>query len=357
MPENTSLMSQLEDVVQHGTPQKRNAMLNQITMLFLEGASQFNEEHVHLFDDLFGRLTAEIEEKARAELSRRLAPIGNAPLELMRRLAKDDDIAIAGPVLLQSSRLAADDLLAIATSKSQAHLFAISGRAGIDEAVTDVLVRRGDREVVRKLASNPRARLSESGYSSMIKRAEKDGVLAETVAQRSDIPDHLFRELLTQATDVVQRRLLAAAKPETQAEIRRVLMQISDEVNSQGRPKRDYSQSVQTVRKLAASGKLGEKQLAEFAKAERYEETVAALGQLSSVPIEVIDRLMCGERPDPILILCKAVGFEWDTVREIIVARPGGRGKSDIALDTALANFDKLSASTAQRVVRFWQAA
>lgn len=357
MPESASLIAQLEDVVQHGTPPKRLAMLNQVTALFLEGSSQFSEDQVRLFDDLYGLLIAEIEEKSRAELSRRLAPVANAPVELVRRLAKDDDIAVAGPMLTLSPRLGEEDLLAIASSKSQAHLFAISSRAGIEEAVADVLIRRGDREVVRKLASNPGAKLSEDGYCNMIKRAEKDGVLAETVAQRSDVPDHLFRELLLRATEVVQRRLLAAAKPETQAEIQRVLMQVSDEVSAQARPKLDYTQSVQKIRALAAKGGIGEKELAEFARAEQYEDTVAALGQISQVPIEIIDHLLGGERPDPILILCKAYGFAWPTVRDIIVARPGNRGKSETALNSAFANFDKLSVTTAQRVVRFWQAA
>jgi hypothetical protein len=43
------------------------------------------------------------------------------------------------------------------------------------------------------------------------------------------------------------------------------------------------------------------------------------------------------------------------TARAIIAARPGGKGSSNQALEAAFANFEKLSASTAQRVVRFWQ--
>ena len=135
-------------------------------------------------------------------------------------------------MLSLSPRLQNDDLVAIANSQSQAHLYAISNRRGLDEPVTDVLVRRGDRNVVRTVANNADARLSENGFSSLVRKAETDGDLAEAVAQRSDIPNHLFRELLLRATEVVQKRLLAAAKPETQAEIRRVLAKVSDEVAS-----------------------------------------------------------------------------------------------------------------------------
>jgi hypothetical protein len=84
-------------------------------------------------------------------------------------------------------------------------------------------------------------------------------------------------------------------------------------------------------------------------------ETVATLSLLCGVPIETADRLMSGDRPDPILILCKAAGYSWLTARSIIVARPSGKGSSSQALEAGFANFEKLSPSTAQRVVRFWQ--
>jgi hypothetical protein len=72
------------------------------------------------------------------------------------------------------------------------------------------------------------------------------------------------------------------------------------------------------------------------------------------VPVEVVDRLMSGERADPVLILARAAGFGWPTVREIIIARPGPK-PSSLTLDASYENFERLTAATAQRVVRFWQ--
>jgi len=351
-----SLIPELEAALLHGSAEKHGEMLRQITTLFLAGSASFNEDHIRLFDDVFGRLIEEIETRAKAELAHRLAPIANAPIEILRRLAKDDDIVVAGPVLTQSPRLEEKDLVDIARTKGQAHLFALSGREQLKPAVADVLVLRGDRDVVRKVADNPGAQFSEAGYSSLVKRAEKDSALAETVAQRPDIPDHLFRELLAQATEVVQRRLLAAAKPETQAEIRRVLARVSGQVAASVHPKRDFSAAQISVRNAAADGVLDETTVVRFAAAGGYEETAVALAELCEVPLDVVDKMMNGDRPDPILILCKSAGFSWTTARAIILARPGNRGKSGSALEQASVNFDKLSASTAQRVVRFWQA-
>jgi len=354
MSASASLIPELEDAIQHGSLEKRAEMLKRIANLFIDGASQFNEQHVMLFDDVLCRLVVEIETKARAEMSRTLAPVVNAPIELMRRLARDDDITVAGPVLTQSARLEDIDLVELAKTKGQGHLVAIATRSGIGEAITDVLVRRGGPDVVHNVADNQSARLSEGGFSALVRRAEGDGDLAEKVGQRLDIPPHLFRDLLVRATAVVQQRLLASAKPETQAEIQRVLERISKEYDKSA-PARDYSAAQREVLALYQAGKLGEAELAGFAADKKFEETVAALSVLCGVPIETADRLMAGDRPDPVLILCKAAGYGWPIARAIILARPTTKGTSNHYLDSAYANFEKLTASTAQRVVRFWQ--
>ena len=139
MGASLSLIPELEEVVQHGSRQKRVETLRRITALFLDGARSYNDQHVGLFDDVFGILIEEIEAKARAELANRLAPVSNAPVNVLRRLAHDDDIAVAGSVLKLASRLPEDDLVGVARTKSQAHLQAISARPTLGEAVTPLV--------------------------------------------------------------------------------------------------------------------------------------------------------------------------------------------------------------------------
>ena len=347
-----SLLPELEEVVQHGSAEKRAETLRRITTLFLEGAGGFNESHVALFDDVIGCLIEEIEAKALAELARRIAAVGNAPAGVVRKLARSDDIAVAGPVLTQA-KLDEPDLKYIAENKSQAHLLAMSTRQGIAEAISDILVERGNNDVARSLATNPKARLSEDAFAALVQRAEQDGVLAEKVGVRDDIPPRLFRQLLMQATEVVRKRLLMQAKPETQAEIRRVLAKVSDEVAAKAAP-RNYTAALAAVRALHKDRKLTEADVAEYAKSGKYEETIAALATICAVPVEIVDRLMNGERADPVLILARASNFSFATVKAIIEGRPGSKPSAQI-LETTRENFDRLTAATAQRVVRFWQ--
>jgi uncharacterized protein (DUF2336 family) len=348
-----SLLPELEDVVQHGSPEKRAETLRGITTLFLEGAGRFASEHVGLFDDVIGCLIEEIETKALAELAQRIARVANAPADVVSTLVKHDDIAVAGPLLAQA-RLEDSDLRVVAQTKSQAHLLALSTRLGITEALSDILVMRGNRDVARSIAGNQQARLSESSFTTLVERARQDGQLAEKMGLRTDIPPRLFHQLLIQATEAVQKHLLAQARPETQAEIRGVLAGISAEVGGRA-AQRNYTAALETVRALNAQRKLSESDVAEFAKAEKCEETIAALATVCAVPVEVVDRLMGGECSDPVLILARSAGFGWPTVSAIMKARPGAKGTSTQALDAALENFERLSAATAQRVVRFWQ--
>jgi uncharacterized protein (DUF2336 family) len=347
-----SLLPELEDVVRHGSAEKRAETLRRITTLFIDGAPMFSDEHVALFDDVIGYLIEEIEAKALAELAHRLAPVPNAPESVVRTLAGNDDIAVAGPVL-KLARLDEPELMQIAESKGQAHLLALTERASVSKALADMIVARGDREVARSIATNAHAMLSENAFSNLVKRAEVDTVLAEKVGLRTDIPPRLFRQLLIQATDVVQKRLLAKAKPEAQAEIRRVLAKVSGEVAARAAP-RNYTAALAAVRALHKERKLSEADIAEYAKSGRYEETIAALATLCAVPVEVVDWLMSGERADPVLILASAAGFGWPTVREIVNSRPGPKPSAQ-TLDAAFENFERLTAATAQRVVRFWQ--
>ena len=349
-----SLIPELEEVVQNGSQAKRTEALQRITALFLDGVNRYSEAHVDLFDDVFSLLIEEIETKARAELSSTIAPVRNAPVKVLRTLASDDDITVAGPVLRLAPRLAEADIIEVANTKGQAHLQAISARRAIGEAVTDVLVRRGDREVARRVADNRSARISEQGFDRLVKRAEQDGILAEKVGLRPDIPPRMFRDLLMKATAVVHKRLIASASPELRTAICDVLTKVSKEVGARVGP-RDYRAAQRTVLSLERAGRLDQAAVVSFCGEGKYEETVVALATLAKVPLKIADRLMGGARPDPALILCKAVNLSWSAAKSVILIHPEGAGTSGQELDAIFANYTRLSTSTAQRVVRFWQ--
>lgn len=351
-----SLISELEYATRSGSHDKCVETLRRVTDLFLAGADRFTEDHVRIFENVLEFLVQRIEHRARAELSTRLALIDNAPTRIVQRLAQDDEIAVAEPVLKHSARLTSDVLVQVACSKSQDHLMAISGRRQIDEAVTDILLDRGNREVIHKLAQNAGARFSEAGFTTLVVKAGVDDKLAETVGLRVDIPNHLFERLLIQATKTVRSRLMTLAPPETQREIRRVLASVTKEVVWEITAERDFKNAHDVVNALHARGQLNETALLEFARQHKYEEIVVALSLLCCAPLEVIDSLMSSPRNDGMLIPFRVAKLSWPTVNTLLSHRFSRNGLTNHDRENLCAEYSRLSQATAQRVLGFWQA-
>jgi uncharacterized protein (DUF2336 family) len=355
MNAHASTIRELEQSIREGSSEKRISTLRRVTDLFVVHSDRFDEQQVALFDDVIGRLAKEIETAARAQLADRLSTIANAPIGIVRELACDDAIEVSLPILERSERLMESELVEIARTKSQAHLLAISGRPRLAAAVTDVLVDRGDRQVARRVAGNAGATFSENGFATLVARAGGDEDLAEKVGQRVDIPPFLFKKLLTQATDRVRERLRAAARPEMQVAIDDVLADVSEKVGARSDlASRSYSAANSFVQVLSESGRLGTQELVNFAKSGRFEETVASIAVLASLPVDIVDRVMHGDSADPLLVLCKAKHFDWSVVRAIILVRRG-RKLTPQELENACQDYNTLSNATAERVLRFWQ--
>src|ERR1700688_643578 len=294
MEAGQSLISELEDAIESGSKDKRVDTLRRITDLFVSDADRLNDQQIDVFDDVLSHLIKRIEGKALAELSRPLGPINNAPTEMVRRLARDDDIAVAEPILTQSARLNDKDLIEIATTKTPAHLLAISGRSQIGVNVTDVLLQRGDRKVLHKLAGNAGANFSENGFAALVKHSERDGELSEKVGLRLDVPLRLFRELLLRATEAVRARLLALAGPESRDQIQRVLAAISEEAGHEAgfQDEHDYAEAQARVLAMRATGELNEAAIFEFTKSGRHADMVAALSALCGAPLKLVESLL-----------------------------------------------------------------
>src|SRR6202051_742746 len=213
-----NLLDELQTTLAHGTVARRVETLRRVTDLFLSGAVDYSDEQIGLFDDVFQCLMEHIESSARALLANRLAPIDTAPPLTVRALAFDDLIEVAAPVLSKSERIDDDTLIETARNKSQAHLMAISTRKVLSGAVTDVLVLRGNDEVIHSTVNNPGAEFSERGFTRLVNRAEGDDELATCIGLRPTIPRHLSLKLIAGASVAVRERL-QAANPQLAADV------------------------------------------------------------------------------------------------------------------------------------------
>ena len=356
MQQPLSIISELEESVRGGSSAKRINTLRQVTDLFLHDGERLSDDQVKVFDDVLCHLVARVETRVRAELGTRLAPLEYAPSRVIEHLAWDDEIAVAGTVLTSSNRLTTEMLVEIAKAKGQDHLFAISGRTNLPEAVTDVIVERGERKVIRKLADNTTARFSEAGYGGMVAHAEADDDLTEVLGLRIDLPLKFLRDLLQRATEAVRARLAAIAPAELQEEINRVLKSLINKVQGEVPPTRDFSRAEGVVRRMKGLNELNHAAIANFAKAKKFDEVAASLAILNnSAPTGMMARVLEGLRADLVLIPCKSAGLDWPTVETILCHRPIKHRIDDATLRLACKDYGKLSVETAERTLRFWQ--
>ena len=351
-----ALIRELDSSIAQSSDTRRAAMLRHLTDLFLVGAEQFSDEDINLFDDVFVRLVATIEESSRALLAIRVAPNAKAPPKVVRLLACDDAIDVASPVLTQSERLDTATLVECAKTKSQEHMLAISRRRNVPEAITDVLIERGDQQVVLSAARNAGARFSKNGFGRLVKRARGDEHLTRCVGARLDLPPQLFERLLADASETVRAKLIAE-KNYGRRDIETVVAEVANRIEVKAITNTPaYAAAQVLVESLNEAGRLDVPKLQDFAKAGRFEEIVATLSVMANMPAEMVERTVNDTQAESLLVLAKALGLPWETTRSIIAlaAKKYRRPSDDI--DKCMAAFERLKEPIAQQILEFHRA-
>ncbi|HEX3502892.1 MAG TPA: DUF2336 domain-containing protein [Xanthobacteraceae bacterium] len=354
-PATKSLIDELEDAIAHTDLRHRAAVMRRLTDLFIMNGTGFSEEHIAMFDEVMSRLVAAIDSSARAEFGDLIAKNPRAPAKTTRLLALDDEIKVAGPILSHSKVLDEATLIEGAKTKSQDHLYAISLRDSIGEAVTDVLLERGDTEVVRSAAKNPGARFSEFGHTTLVTRSRQDGELALRVWTRADIPRQHLLSLFASASEDVQMQLEAADRQKVQL-YRYLVAQAKSQIQTSIRENSaSYAQARPFVEELHRTGALDGEMLAKFAQAGKFDEVTVALSLLCDLPVGHVERAIVHHRADHLMVLAKAIGLSWETTRAILRMRGPSRSIGASELEANAQSFAKLQQKTAVSAMNFYR--
>jgi uncharacterized protein (DUF2336 family) len=352
-PSPGSLLDELQSTLAHGTVARRVETLRRVTDLFINGAVDYSDEQVGLFDDVFQCLIDHIETSAKMLLANRIAPIDTAPPLTIRALAFDDIIEVAGPVLSQSTRLDDKTLIENARSKSQAHLMAISTRRNLSGAVTDVLVQRGNDQVLQSTVNNPGAEFTERGFTRLVDRAGGDDDLTASIGLQPSMPRHLYLKLLAKASQTVRQRL-EAANPKQAAAVPTAVKEATRRARSATSAITQTAEIAHAlIKSLHADGRLDESEVAAFAKAGKFDEANASIAALANVPVAIAENMMIESRTEGVMILAKVAGLSWPTVRTIIKMRDQLSGAEPADMSTCQDTYERLRPSTAQQVLRF----
>jgi uncharacterized protein (DUF2336 family) len=348
-----SFLRDLDEAILRGSPESRMRALWHTTDLLIAG--RYSHDEIRTFGEVIGRLADEIEVAARAQLAKRLARFDRAPANIIHQLAFDDEIVVAGPVLRESQVLDSETLVANAKTKSQPHLLAISERKSLEEKVTDVLVTRGNWDVVNSVANNKGARFSEFGFLHMIQRAEGDSILAEQLGLREDIPRHLFQQLIAKASDDVKKRL-ELERPGMAEQIHSSVTEVAGALQSRlGPVSRSYFVAKRVVTTQHRQGNLNENSISGYARSHKREEVTIGLSLLCSLPDDVIERALLDKDREMLLIVAKALDFSWATTMSLLFLGAKDHRITAQELNDLESEFGGLKLETSRSVLEFYK--
>ena len=351
--EEKLFLRDLDDAVTRGSPESRAKALWHTTDLMITGS--FSEDEIWTFGEVITRLADEIEVAARAQLAQRVARFDRAPVNIVHKLAFDDAIEVAGPVLRESKQLEPYALVANVCTKSQTHMLAISKRESLVESVTDELVTRGNQEVVKSVVQNNGARFSDFGFLHMIKRAEGDSILAEQLGLRKDIPRHVFQQLIAKASRDVKKRL-EGERPDMAQHIQSSVTDVAGALQSKFGP---VSRSHFVAKRLVAAqhqlGNLNENSISTYARSHRLDEVTIGLSLLCALPSDVIERAVLDKSRETLLILVKALDFSWETTMALLFLGAKDHRITAQDLRDLESEYGRLNIETSRSVLAFYQ--
>lgn len=350
--------SKLEDLIalaKEPSSARRRELLREVTDLFFTATGPHGARELALFDGVLSTLAREMEEEVRAELAERFAGESTGPKGLIRELARDGSAAVAAPVLTRSDALSDADLVDVARTRGQAHLRAISERPSVSEAVSEVVVARGDDVTLGVLLRNPGAALSRRSAEAVVDRAVKNPALHEAVVDRQTLPVDLLNEMYFVVEARLREQIMARNAAIDPAALEAALAAGRERVASRdGLLPKDYPEAEAHVQTLKAAGALTPSTLAAFLRSGERTRFLLALSKLADVDFHTARRIVDRKELDALAIICKAADFDrtlFLTFALLILAQPQGMNRAEVYGRL----YQELPRETALRTIRFWR--
>jgi uncharacterized protein (DUF2336 family) len=345
---------ELTSIAAERSPEKRLELLHKVTDLYLDGVDTNSNSETYLFNEIMEKIVDQFSRDIKKEVSSTLAILADFPSNIVRKLADDADIEIARPVLRNAFSLTDDDLVRLAQRGSQAHLAAIAGRATLPEKVTDVLIDRGEREVVHTVTGNHGARFSESGMDRLLGKAKEDVDLREMLVERPDLSPQVVERLLPMVSESLAMKLAergydvqGAIPPDMVASLRQrftMALRIRKENILQ------IDVVIDEIRK--GNARLDES-VNQIADTGRLLDVAALLGTFARLERDHVFKLLYKGQMQTVLVLCRSLALSWPTLDAILAVRAVKNGQSYFSDPATRAEYQATDVATAQRAIRF----
>jgi len=349
----TATLQHLESLARERSSEKRHALLRAISDCFFASAEHSSSE-IALYSEVVLRVLGEVEPIARVELSERVADIIHAPRKVVLVLARDE-IIVAKPVLTRSVVLDESDLEGLASDQSQDHLAAIATRMTLPERVTDVLVSRGDPQVVGTVVANQGARFSHKSFAALAERATADAMLLDRLGTRMDLPAEITTRmvpLITGAFDAKLKEIGVVPKVVVpKAVVPKDLGEPRVVVSGRRNPKERTLEVIMDELERGVT-KLDDA-VVELAELDATPSIAKVISKRVALRADTVTRALLESADEPVALLCRAGGLELGGYTAVVRMRRRRRRGSDSAANKLMAQYREIPLPTAQRVLGF----
>jgi Uncharacterised protein conserved in bacteria (DUF2336) len=351
----TATLQQLESLARERTTEKRRALLRAISDCFF-ATSHHSASEMELYSEVVMRVLGEVEPVARAELSERIADIIEAPHKVVLVLAKDE-IIVAKPVLTRSVVLNEGDLERLARDHSQDHLVAIATRMTLTERVTDVLVSRGDQQVVGTVVANQGARFSHESFAALADRATADEMLLDRLGTRMDLPVEITTRmvpLISEAFDAKLKAVGVVPVPAPVAAPKPVIETGLGEPRIVTSRRDSKERTLEVIMDEVERGVLKlDDAVVELAELDATPSIARLISPRVSLRPDTVTRALLESADEPVALLCRGAGLALGGYTAVVRMRRRRRRGSDSAANKLMEQYREIPLPTAQRVLGF----
>lgn len=353
MEKGKSVRNELVQLAQERSSDKRRALLRELSQHFLSDEDAITDRASALFGTVVERLLDDMDIETRADYAEDTASSHFMPKSVALRLA-NDDIKVAAPFLEKSPVLDDDDLVSIARSQSQSHLFAVASRESLSESVTDVLVERGESPVLKRVSINPGARISEHSYETLASKAIGDAELGEALSSRTDLPI------------TVAEKLMHCVAPHARATLESYLKQngVDAAVELAEKAQEEYETARKKDRQHRIEGKVLLQDVLDNKRSindvmimlcgqNRLFDVALILSRLSGLDESALIRVLCATADDPIAVACKASGLNEAAIEAVGTMRCRRLRRPARTAQKLVHLAHELNEADAERVIRF----
>jgi uncharacterized protein (DUF2336 family) len=272
--------------------------------------------------------------RVRRVLAEALKDVAHAPPEVVRRLANDREIEVAGPVLQFSPLLTDADLLAIIEGNpAGGALGAISRRQGVRAPVADAVVaaadRAGDSGAITALLANDSAQIREETLDRLIDRAPQHVDWHEPLVRRPKLSAGAVTKLAQFVADSLIERLRDRADLDADT-AEAVAATVRRRLADGGAPQAAWEAESARARELNEQGVLGEAEIVQAIATGNRHFVIAALAVRSGLSEGTVSKTLASHVAKAIVAVVWKAGLAMSLAFQVQVRLAG------IAPDQAL---------------------